>query len=104
MDYGKGDGRGEFLKGDGERPFPMYNRSNWRYQMSLTTYEQIMQMTRQLELAEQLRLLEALTRLVRHQAAATSHSIMELEGLGAEIWQDVDAQTYVNEERASWES
>jgi hypothetical protein len=73
--------------------------------MSLITYEQIMQMTRQLELAEQLRLLEALTRLVRHQAAeATSHNIMELEGLGAEVWQDVDAQAYVNEERASWES
>lgn len=30
------------------------------------------------------------------------HSIMELEGLGKEIWQGVDAQEYVNRERASW--
>ena len=29
-------------------------------------------------------------------------SLLELEGLGAEIWQDVDAQTYVNELRDSW--
>lgn len=29
-------------------------------------------------------------------------SIMELEGLGKEIWQGIDAQEYVNQERASW--
>lgn len=30
-------------------------------------------------------------------------SIMELHGLGAEIWQGVDAQQYVNELRDEWE-
>ncbi|MGA7937162.1 MAG: hypothetical protein WCA35_26665 [Kovacikia sp.] len=29
-------------------------------------------------------------------------SIMELEGLGKEIWQGIDAQEYVNQERDSW--
>ena len=31
------------------------------------------------------------------------HSIMELEGLGAEIWEGIDAQEYVRKERESWD-
>ena len=31
------------------------------------------------------------------------HSIMELEGLGAELWEGIDAQEYVRQERASWD-
>lgn len=30
-------------------------------------------------------------------------SIFELKGLGKEHWQDVDATTHVEEERASWD-
>jgi len=29
-------------------------------------------------------------------------SVLELEGLGAEIWQGIDAQEYVTGERSSW--
>lgn len=32
-----------------------------------------------------------------------THSIMELEGLGAEIWEEIDAREYVRQERASWD-
>jgi hypothetical protein len=31
------------------------------------------------------------------------HSLLELEGLGAEIWQWIDAQQYVNELRDEWD-
>jgi hypothetical protein len=31
------------------------------------------------------------------------HSIMELAGLGAEIWEGVDAQEYVNQLRGEWD-
>ena len=31
------------------------------------------------------------------------HSILELEGLGAEIWKGIDAQEYVRKERESWD-
>ena len=31
------------------------------------------------------------------------HSIMELEGLGADIWKGIDAQKYVHKERESWD-
>ena len=62
-------------------------------------------MTKRLNLPEQLQLLESLSRMVRDQVTeAKPHSIMELEGLGAEIWRDVDAQAYIDQERASWES
>ena len=30
------------------------------------------------------------------------HSILELESLGKEIWAGIDAQDYVDHERASW--
>jgi hypothetical protein len=73
--------------------------------MTGTTYDQVLQMTQRLGLPEQLQLLEALSRLVRYQVEEPRIlSIMELEGLGAEIWQGIDAQEYVNRERASWDS
>jgi hypothetical protein len=31
------------------------------------------------------------------------HSVMELEGLGAHIWKQIDAQQYVRKERKSWD-
>ena len=30
------------------------------------------------------------------------HSILELKGLGKEIWQDIDVDEYLNRERSSW--
>lgn len=30
------------------------------------------------------------------------HGILELQGLGKEIWAGIDAQAYVNRERAAW--
>jgi len=30
-------------------------------------------------------------------------SLLELQGLGKEIWEGVDAAEYVNEERSSWD-
>lgn len=32
-----------------------------------------------------------------------TRSLLELEGLGAEIWQGVDAQEYVNQLRSEWD-
>ena len=51
---------------------------------------------------EQLDLLEALNVAVKNGNSTKKHSILELEGLGAEIWQHVDAKQYVAEERDSW--
>ena len=34
---------------------------------------------------------------------AGERSLLELEGLGAEIWQGIDAQVYVDELRKEWD-
>jgi len=73
--------------------------------MAASTYDRILRLSEYLELPEQLELIETLTRMVRARVArSTARSIMELEGLGAEIWREVDAQEYVNQERATWGS
>lgn len=32
-----------------------------------------------------------------------THSLLELEGLGAHLWEGIDAQEYVNELRREWD-
>ena len=56
--------------------------------------------------AEQLRLVA----LIAHQLATTAtqtpqpqRSLLELEGLGADLWQGIDAQQYVDELRKEWD-
>ncbi len=74
-----------------------------------TTYQevlnQILSQVQDLQPDDQLRLLEELAALVRQQITASEeplHSFLELEGLGQEVWEGIDAQEYVNQERASW--
>jgi hypothetical protein len=45
---------------------------------------------------------ELKARVAKDVPPEPKHSIMELCGLGAEIWEGIDAQEYVNRERASW--
>jgi len=54
---------------------------------------------------EQLALVEVITVRLRKTIARKhgKHSVMELEGLGADIWEGIDAQEYVREERESWD-
>ena len=71
--------------------------------MSTTAYYEALSRLRRLTPADQLRLLEELSALVRRQVATRAQrSILELQGLGKEIWQSIDAQEYVDRERASW--
>ncbi len=68
----------------------------------MSSYSEIIQQVQQLTPDEQLRLLKELAGLVRRQATTRPHSIFELEGLGKELWQGINAQEYVNRERDSW--
>lgn len=54
---------------------------------------------------EQLSLIEVLSTQLKKNLAKEKkrHSIMELEGLGAEVWKGIEAQKYVKSERKSWE-
>ncbi len=69
----------------------------------MMTYQEICRQVEELTPDEQLRLLEVLAAIVRRRIAEPpKRSILELEGLGKDIWQGIDAQTYVEQERASW--
>jgi hypothetical protein len=66
-------------------------------------YEQILRDVESLSRAEQLRLISELAENLRVEAPPESRpSILDLQGLGKEIWQGVDAQDYVDRERSSW--
>lgn len=69
----------------------------------MSTYQDIRHQIENLTPNEQLQLLEELAAMVRRRMfVKPKRSIMELEGLGKESWQGLDAQEYVNQERASW--
>ncbi len=71
--------------------------------MSITDYYELLQRVQRLEPAEHVRLLKDLATLVHNQISAQpEQSILDLQGLGKEIWAAIDAQEYVDQERASW--
>jgi len=60
-------------------------------------------MAESLSLDEQLRLIQELTANAGNGASSEAPaSVLELRGLGKEIWQGMDAQEYVRRERSSW--
>ncbi len=68
-------------------------------------YETILREVEALSEAEQLQLVaQVRARLHGHASSEleSSTSILELQGLGSEIWRGRDAQDYVNHERSSW--
>ena len=70
--------------------------------MSTTEYEKVLNRVYRLTPAERLRLLEDLASLVQRKVVPQLRSVLDLQGLGKEIWSDVDAQDYVDKERISW--
>jgi hypothetical protein len=53
---------------------------------------------------EKLRLIAKVsTDLAETETEKPKRSLLELEGLGKEIWEGIDAQEYVNELRNEWE-
>ena len=48
-------------------------------------------------------LIDTLDTPVTKAPAQATHSILELAGLGAEIWKGIDAQEYVNQLRNEWD-
>ncbi|MEA5564813.1 hypothetical protein [Anabaena sp. UHCC 0399] len=71
----------------------------------MSSYQEVLQQAQTLTPEEQIRLIKDLSSLIRQQVTMISkpkRSILELRGLGKEIWNAVDAQEYVNQERNSW--
>jgi hypothetical protein len=63
------------------------------------TVEELIQAANRLTPEERARLIRTLTEPIREP----EHEITELEGLGKEVWNNIDAQDHINTERDSWE-
>jgi hypothetical protein len=71
--------------------------------MSTDPYDEILNRAKgQLNAEQQQRLVEELAQHAARKNGPGRHSILELEGLGAEIWKGIDADEYVAKERDSW--
>jgi hypothetical protein len=71
----------------------------------MSTYHEVRRLAENLTPDEQMRLIEDLSKSIRQRVTLTpkpKRSILELRGLGKEIWNGIDAQEYVNQERDSW--
>lgn len=69
----------------------------------MASYETVLREVESLSEAEQLRLVAQVSaKLHTHTPSGSSTSILDLQGLGSEIWRGQDAQDYVDHERSSW--
>lgn len=72
--------------------------------MAEKAYDEILKRASdELSREELLRLSEALTIQAVQKPPAKPRSIMELQGLGKEIWEGIDPDEYVAQERDSWD-
>jgi hypothetical protein len=67
--------------------------------------QEMIQEARQLSPAERKELMRALVEMLPDgdAPAPKKRSILELRGLGAEIWEGIDAQEYVRQIRSEWD-
>ncbi|MEO8891626.1 MAG: hypothetical protein ABI417_08850 [Coleofasciculaceae cyanobacterium] len=71
----------------------------------MSNYQEVRRLAESLTPDEQIRLIEEMSKSIRQRVTLThkpKRSILELRGLGKEIWKGIDAQEYVNQERDSW--
>lgn len=71
--------------------------------MQATRHKKILEEVEKLDQAEQLRLLEQIAVLIRNKTTMkTRRSILEIQGMGKDVWKNIDPQKYVDKERDSW--
>lgn len=72
--------------------------------MTVREYNELLESVTLLSQQEKVDLLAEIANQLRTESRkGRMRSIMELEGLGKEIWAGIDAQEYVNQERDSWD-
>lgn len=68
--------------------------------------EKVLDLTEELSTLDQLRLIELLVAKVRGQQKKTPAPVdmLSLAGVGADLWQRIDVDAYLEQERASWDA
>jgi hypothetical protein len=74
--------------------------------MESATLADVLRISEQLSPADQLRLIGLLSDRLRSELDANQEPIdmLLLAGVGAELWQEIDVDAYLDQERASWQS
>jgi len=69
------------------------------------TLQEIIAEARKLSIEERQQLMRVLMDLPEPEVSEVTqqYSILDLAGLGAEIWQDIDAQAYIDTLRDEWD-
>lgn len=67
------------------------------------TITEIMQQAKSLSLQERRELVKLLNDSLRQLEEPQKYSILELAGLGAEVWRGIDPQEYINQLRSQWD-
>jgi hypothetical protein len=67
------------------------------------TLDAIIEEARTLSIEERKQLISALVDTLAESHPTPKHSILELDGLGKELWEGIDPQTYINELRDEWD-
>lgn len=71
--------------------------------MKVARDKKILEEVEKLNQTQQLRLLEQIAVLIRNKTTVkTRRSILEIQGMGKDVWENIDAQKYVDKERDSW--
>lgn len=76
---------------------------------NVLTYEDYVRGIDKLDPEQQLSLVELLSARLKKRIGSEygsgkrKHSITELDGLGAEVWDNIDIQEYLRKERSSWD-
>lgn len=72
------------------------------------TLDQVLDISEQLSQADQLRLIRLMSARLHSQMDIEPEGervdMLSLAGLGADIWQAIDTDAYLEQERASWDS
>ncbi len=72
--------------------------------MATDPYDEILNRAKdQLTPEQQQRLVDELSRHAGTKSGAQPHSILDLKGLGKEVWQGIDPDEHVAKERDSWD-
>lgn len=74
--------------------------------MEMATLADVLRISEQLSPGDQLRLIALLSDRLRSEMDSNQEPIdmLTLVGVGAELWREIDADTYIDDERSSWQS
>jgi len=66
--------------------------------------DEVLNQVQRLTLDEQLQLLSDVAAMLRRQAKSRpKHKVTEFKGFAKDIWEGVDVEKYIDEERNSWD-